>query len=251
MKRLSLAFLALLSVLAMPTRAGMFDDDEARNRIEKLRTDNRAQFDDLAARVDRMTKNQVDFANQSEALKAELARLRGQLEVLLNDMETTQKRQRDFYVDLDSRLRKIEEASAAPAEAKAAEATPKVDPAQEMRDYEAALGSFKAGKYKEANAAFMAFVKAYPNSGLLPNAWYWAASSHYQLKEFAKAAETFGKVAVTWPNDAKAPDALLAQGNALAEAGDTKGSKKAFETLVAQYPASPAAQTAKARLKKK
>ncbi|MFY9328608.1 MAG: tol-pal system protein YbgF, partial [Georgfuchsia sp.] len=184
--------------------------------------------------------------NQSEALKADLARIRGQMEVVLNDIETTQKRQRDFYVDLDTRLRKLESA----AETSQAE-TPKVDPAQEGRDYEAALGTFKAAKYKEASAAFLAFINAYPNSSLLPNAHYWAASSHYQMREFNKAAEMFAKVADTWPNDPKAADALLAQGNALFEAGDANGAKKVLRTLVALYPASSAAQTAKQRLKKR
>lgn len=251
MRRAGLVLLATLALSAWQAHAGMFDDDEARQRIEKLRTD----VASMSQRLDLAAKNQIDFANQAEALKAEAARLRGQIEVLLNDMETTQKRQRDFYVDLDSRLRKLETAAmaapaAAPAEAKAPEA-PKADPAQETRDYEAALGAFKAAKYKEANTAFLAFVKAHPNSSLAPNAWYWAASSHYQLKEYARAAETFDKVPAGWPNDPRAPDALLAEGNAYAEAGNAKAARAAFEKLVAAYPASSAAQTAKQRLKKK
>jgi tol-pal system protein YbgF len=248
---LRLGLLMLLTALALPVRAGVFDDDEARARIEQLRADMRTELDAMAVRIDRATKNQIDFANQAEAVKADLAHLRGQMEVLANEVETTQKRQRDFYVDLDSRLRKLEP-TATPAAADARpDSTPKVDPAQETRDYEAALNAFKAAKYKDAAAAFVAFIKAYPNSGLLPNAHYWYGSSQYRLGEFARAAETFGKVATTWPNDPKAPDALLAQGSALAEAGDAKGSRKVFETLVAQYPAAPAAQTAKLRLKKK
>lgn len=243
MKRSTIVLLAALALSAQPVLAGMFDDKEARQRIEQLRTD----LDALTARVDRTSKNQIDFVNQSEALKADIARIRGQMEVLVNDVETTQKRQRDFYVDLDARLRKLESA----ATATPAQQTPQADPAQEGRDYEAALGTFKAAKYKEANAAFMAFIKNYPNSSLLPNAHYWAASSHYQMREFDKAAEMFATVATSWPNDPKAADALLAQGNALFEAGDAKGAKKVLQDLVAQYPASSAAQTAKQRLKKR
>lgn len=247
MKRSAIVLLAVLAMPAPPVVAGMFDDDEARLRIEKLRTD----LDALTERVERASRNQIDFANQSEALKSDLARVRGQMEVLLNEIEATQKRQRDFYVDLDTRLRKLEAGATAPApEARPAEPA-RPDPAQEGRDYEAALGLFKAGKYKEADAAFMAFIKAWPSSSLLPNAHYWAASSHYQLKDFRTAAEMFAKVSATWPNDPKAADAMLAQGNALNEAGDGKGAKKVLEALVAQYPASSAAQTAKQRLKKK
>jgi tol-pal system protein YbgF len=244
MNRLALIVLALL---ALPVQAGMFDDDIARERVEKLRTD----FDSLAQRVDLAARNHLDFANQTESLRADVARLRGQIEVLANDMETVQKRQRDFYVDLDTRLRKLEAAANPPAAETRADAPPKVDPAQEARDYEAALAAFKAGKYKDAVGAFQLFVGAHPSSALLPNAYYWTASSHYQLKDYRKAVDTFAKVAATWPNDPKAPDALLAEGNALMEAGDAKGAKKVLETLVDQYPATPAAQTAKQRLKKR
>jgi tol-pal system protein YbgF len=247
MKRSAIVLLAALAVSAPPVFAGLFDDKEARAAVERLRVD----VDALTERVERASRNQIDFANQSEALKSDLARVRGQLEVLLNEIESTQKRQRDFYVDLDTRLRKLETSAAAPApESKAAD-TPRQDPAMEGRDYETALGLFKAGKYKEAEAAFLAFIKSWPSSSLLPNAHYWAASSHFQLKDYKTAADMFAKVVATWPNSDKAPDSLLAQGNALSESGDAKGARKTLEALVAQYPMSTAAQTAKQRLKKK
>jgi tol-pal system protein YbgF len=54
----------------------------------------------------------VQLLNQVEALNGELNRLRGQMEVLSNDVANAQKRQRDMYVDLDTRLRRIEQGSA-------------------------------------------------------------------------------------------------------------------------------------------
>jgi tol-pal system protein YbgF len=113
------------------------------------------------------------------------------------------------------------------------------------------LAAFKAGRYVEANTSMLAFIKAYPKSTLLPNAYYWAASSHYQLNEFTKAVELFAKVSATWPDDPKAPDALLGESNALNALRDAKGAKKALDTLMTQYPTSTAAQTAKQRQKKK
>jgi len=55
----------------------------------------------------------VQLLNQVEALNGELNRLRGQMEVLANDVTNAQKRQRDMYVDLDTRLRRIEQGSGA------------------------------------------------------------------------------------------------------------------------------------------
>jgi tol-pal system protein YbgF len=171
--------------------------------------------------------------------------LRGQIEVLSYELEAAQKRQKDFYVDLDHRLRKLE--SQGPA-ANAQSAAPAVDPAAETRDYEAALNLFKGGKYKEALAAFQSFIKTYPNSAFAPSAHYWSASAHYQLGEFKKAIEMFNKVATAWPNDPKAPDAMLGTANSMQESGDAKGARNMLENLAEKYPNSAAAQVAKQRL---
>jgi septal ring factor EnvC (AmiA/AmiB activator) len=116
------AVLLFAAALSLPARAGMFDDEEARARIEALR----AEHAELVKRVDGINRNQVDFANQIEAVKADIAKLRGQIEVLVHEMESTQKRQKDFYVDLDNRVRKLE--TAPPPEAKAGDAQARPGP---------------------------------------------------------------------------------------------------------------------------
>lgn len=257
MSRLLLSLCLVAWVL--PAHAGLFDDDEARKRIEGLRSDLTA----LQQKADIASKNQLDFANQIEAIRADIAALRGQIEVLTYELDATQKRQKDFYVDLDNRLRKLEPGGNAPAATGADNADPSqgqtpapgasapVDEAAAARDYEAALNLIKAAKYKDAVSAFTNFTKNYAGSQRLPSAYFWLASSHYQLREFGKAADYFGKVASTWPNDPKAPDALLGQANAQYEAGDGKGGRKMLELLVQKYPKSTAAQSAQQRLKKK
>lgn len=235
----------LLLVAVLPARGALFDDEEARKRVEQLRVELNARMDKLEA----ASRGQIELANQIEALKAEVAKLRGQVEVLTNEIESTQKRQKDFYVDLDNRLRKLE--PQAGADSKPSDAKPAVDPAAETRDYEAALNLFKAGKHKDAQNAFLNFIKTYPASPFLPSAHYWAGSAHYQLGEYKKAMELFAKLPATWPDDAKAPDALLGQANCQQESGDAKGARKTLETLVAKYPASAAAAVAKQRLAKK
>jgi tol-pal system protein YbgF len=230
-----------LAAVVLPARAGLFDDEEARRRIEQLRTE-------LAQRLDRLESlsgSSIQLANQIEQLRGEIAQLRGQIEVLTYESEAAQKRQKDFYVDLDNRLRRLE-ARAPAADAQAA--PPAADPAAETRDYEAALNLFKGGKYKEALAAFQAFIKTYPNSAFTPSAHYWSGSAHYQLGEFKKAGEMFGKVAANWPNDPKAPDAMLGMANSMQESGDARGARNVLENLAEKYPKSSAAQVAKQRL---
>jgi hypothetical protein len=84
---------------------------------------------------------------QNENMLQEIAKLRGQIEVLANDIANAQKRQKDFYVDLDARLRKLE-----PREVTIDGKTAQVDPG-EQRNYEAAMQLFKAGDYKAAGGA--------------------------------------------------------------------------------------------------
>ncbi|KAF0166660.1 MAG: tol-pal system protein YbgF [Rhodocyclaceae bacterium] len=238
--------LLLAATLALPARAGMFDDEEARRQIEQLREQLRTEVADLAKRTDTVSRNQIDFANQIEAIKSDIAKLRGQIEVLTYGLEAAQKRQQDFYVDLDNRLRKLEKP---PADAKAEPA--KADPAQETRDYEIALAALKAAKFKEAAASFVAFIKTYPNGSLAASAHYWGAYAQAQAKDHAAAAELFGKFAAGWPTDDRAPAALESRIASLEAGKDWKGVRATLEQLAERYPNSDAGKRAKLRLKKK
>lgn len=246
------AIAACLLALSVPAHAGLFDDSEARTRIDKLRADVTA----LQQTVDTASKNQLDFANQIESLKSDIADLRGQIEVLSNSIDTAQKRQQDFYVDLDTRLRKLESPTAPAADAglPSGESTGSktaVDENAATRDYEAALGFVKNGRYRDAVSAFTDFIRVHAGSVREPSAHFWLASSYFQLRDFAKASEQYGKVVAGWPSDPKAPDAMLGQANAQIEGGDSKVGNKTLQALIKQYPNSSAAQTAQLRLKKK
>jgi tol-pal system protein YbgF len=244
--RALLPALLLTAVLSSQTRAGVFDDEEARKRIEVLK----GEFSELARRADTINRNQIDFANQVEAIKADIAKLRGQIEVLTYELEAAQKRQKDFYVDLDGRLRKLE---APPVETKVETKieAPKVDPAQETRDYEAALAGLKASGFKEAGTSFLAFIKAYPNSSLIASAHYWGAYAHAQARDHATAAELFGKFAAGWPNDDRASAALESRVASLEAIKDWKGARATLEQLAERYPNSEPGTKAKLKLKKK
>jgi tol-pal system protein YbgF len=234
---LAVALLWLASLA--PAHAGLFSDDQARQSIEQLR----GRLDALTQRVDTLNANQLDFANQLEAIRAELAKLRGQLEVIAHDLEDAQKRQKDFYVDLDNRLRKLEQPAAGQSQ------PPPADPATETRDYEAALELLKTAKYKDAAAAFDAFLAARPQSSLRASATYWGAYASAQAGDQRKAAEMFGQFAATWPNDERAPNALEAQAKSLDALKDSQGARQVTQTLAEKYPDSEAGKRAKWRLK--
>jgi tol-pal system protein YbgF len=254
------AFALAALALALPARAALFDDDEARKRIEATNqrlAQVQKQLEDRIAALETQLKSQglVDLFSQVEQLKADAARLRGQIEVLTYEQEQQQKRQRDLYVDLDGRLRKLEggagPAAGAGSEAPAAGAPPVAAPsagADEQRAYDAALDKFKAGSYGAAIAGFGAFLKAYPKSPLAPSAQYWIGNAQYAQKDFRGAIATQRQLIAAYPDSAKVPDAMLNIATAQLDLGDAAASKRTLEELVAKHPKSEAAAKAKQRL---
>lgn len=242
--RLAVAVVAIAAATAAAPARALFDDAEARARIEQVRKQVQAMDERLA----RLEGNRavLDLASQIESLKGDIAKLRGQVEVLVNLAEQNEKRQKDLYLDIDTRLRKLEKAQ----EAAAAAEKPAADgvSAPETKAYEAALNQFKLGNYPLAISAFQGFMVTYPSSKLAPSAQYWIGNAHYAQRDFKQAIAAQQRVLTQWPDDPKAPDALLNMATAQEAAGDRRGAQKSLEALLARYPTSPAAASAKQRL---
>ncbi len=240
----AVTMLVAASSFTLPAQAGLFDDDEARraildirSRIDSVRRDTDVKLD---AKADK--NSLLDLASQNEQLRQEVARLRGQLEVLANDLANTQQRQKDFYVDLDTRLRKLE-----PQKITVDGKETSVEPA-EQKTYDTALALFKAGDYKTAGAAFTDFLRRYPQSGFAATAQYFLGTSYYAQRDYKNAITAQQVVVKNYPDNPKAADALLNIASCYAELKDRPAAKKTLESLVELYPSSPAAQTAKERL---
>jgi tol-pal system protein YbgF len=266
------ALAAAIQLASAPAHAALFDDDEARRRIEELQarvTQLESSLNQRLGALEDTVKGQglVDMLRDVEQIKNDIAKLRGQYEVLTYELEQAQKRQRDLYLDLDSRVRKLEgtagagapAASAGPAStdagaASAASATPPrpppvaVDIAGEQKSYDAALDQFKAGSYAAAASSFQAFTRAYPKSPLAPSAMYWAGNAQYALRDFRAAVATQRQLIAAYPDSQKVPDALLNIASCQVELGDNGGSRRTLEEIVAKYPTSEAAGKARQRL---
>ncbi len=290
---LALAGAALWCALnATSASAGLFDDEVARKQIveqqkrsEELRQQTEAlkqQNEALAARLakaEEALKIQpvLELASQLEMLREEMKQLRGQIEVLGNNIEGTAKRQRDMYVDIDSRLRRLEQGGVAPSAMPPAAAAPgTVTPpatgttpalasasappvptaaagasaadGADVRMYEAAQNQRRIGNYRGAIVAFQSFITQYPKSELAPRAQYWIGDSYYNLRDFKSAITHQQKLVSSYPDSATVADALLNIASSQMELGDTATARKTLDGLVSRYPASEAAEKAKRRL---
>jgi len=260
-----IALIALVVAVVAPSRAALFDDDEARKRIAETNariTQLQQSLDERIAALENQLKSQglVDLYNAVESLKAESARLRGQIEVLVYEMNESSKRQRDLYVDLDTRMRKIEAATTAAADSTGAAgasaagaATPgpvasAADVAAEQRAYDAALDQFKGGNYAASIASFNAFIKSNPKSPLAASAQYWIGNAQFAQKDYRAAIAAQRQLIATYADSQKVPDAMLNIASSQYELGDVPASRKTLEDVVAKYPQSEAAAKAKQRL---
>ena len=243
---------AALFALTAPAHAQIFKDDELHNRVRQLegqRSNDVRRVDGVESRVDTRAEAQarqlIDLSAQMESLRQDIARLRGQIEVLTNELENAAKRQRDFYVDLDGRVRKLETPPPAPVVEK-----PKGPTVEEQKAYENGLNLVKAANYKGAVEAFTAFMKTYPGSTLAPSAQYWIGNSLFALRDYKAAIVAQQQVVDTWPDDPKAPDAMLNISSAQTDLKDIKGARVTLDTLIRKYPQSDAAASARQRLAK-
>jgi tol-pal system protein YbgF len=264
MRSLAGALLAL--AFAAPSFAqGLFDDNEARRRVEALRSqivENQRIVDERLSKMESAVAGATDrsavlqLSNQIEALRGDIAKMRGQLEVVSNQVETADKRQKDLYLDIDTRIRKLEEAREQAASAAAAQpatpaapAAPAESPqAAETRAYQSALDQFKLGNYPMAVASMQVFLLNHPNSTLAPNAQYWIGMAHSGQRDYKSAIAAQRKLLASWPESDKAPDALLSIASSQETMGDRRSAQKTLEEVVARYPSSSAAASAKQRI---
>jgi tol-pal system protein YbgF len=238
---------------------GLFDDNEARRRIEVLRQQVEAgnrTIDERLAKVEVAATAAADrsaileIASQLESLRGEIAKMRGQVELLANQADTAERRQKDLYLDIDTRLRKLESAreqQAAAEQKPAAQGANEVSPA-ETRAYQAALDQFKLGNYPLAVSAMQGFLVTYPQSKLAPNAQYWVGMAYSGQRDYKNAIAAQRQLLAAWPDDPKAPDGLLSIASSQETMGDRRSAQKTLEELIAKYPQSSAAASAKQRI---
>ena len=283
--------LLLLSVLIScnTSYAALFDDEDERKKYRAAQQEQSRLQEARIAKLEEVTNQAIiGLHNQIEELRREFSKLNGQIEVLANDIELSQNRQKDFYIDLDSRLRRIERpdvgsdtnssvVEGAPPIAPVAVAPVAVAPVAvapvapvavapvapvavapvvsdtvatdaESSDYQEAFNMFKIGRFKGAISKFKSFIEKYPTSKLLPSSHYWIGNSYYAMRDFKRAIFVQQELIKDFPDSDKVPDAMLNIASSQKEINYTTDSQKTLKDLITKYPISEAAKKAKLRL---
>lgn len=251
-RALSAALLAAAALAPLAGQAALFEDDEARRaildlrqRVEAQRVAAERQFEDLRRTTEengQLRRSLLELQTQIEALRGEVARLRGQDEQMARQLSEVQQRQKDVAQGVEERLRKFE-----PTKVNVDGREFVAEPA-EQREYDAALAVFRKGEFPAAQAAFNEFLRRYPQSGYRPSVLFWLGNAQYANRDYRGAIANFRALLQQAPDHARAPEAVLSIANCQIELKDNAAARKTLDDLVKAYPQSEAAGAARERL---
>lgn len=237
---------------AWPAHAALFGDDEARQAIIDLRAkvdsnrqagdvaiaDLRKQLDDQNTSMGRAI---FDLTSQLEALRNEVAQLRGQNEQLLKDATDLQRQQKVLGSAVDERLRTLEPVKVS------LDGVEFVAQPKEKADFDAAMTAVRGSDFDKASDLFGQFIRRYPDSGYVPSALFWQGNARYASRDYKPAIDSYRALIAKSPTHARAPEAMLAIANCQLELKDVKAAKRTLDEVVRSYPKSDAANMARDR----
>lgn len=203
---------------------------------------------------------QAEMYRQLQALQEEVMQLRGIVEEQNHQIEALKQQSLERYMDIDRRLGggaaaasgAVQTPAAATGVVPAVDATAPVaaPPAAggsgaaatpaEQEAYKQAYAKLKGQQYTAAIQGFNVFLKDYPSSELVPNAYYWLGELYLveSPQNLNAADQSFAKLLSDFPQHTKAPDALYKQGKVAFLKGDKAKSKKLMQRVIDEYGAS-------------
>ncbi len=272
----------------------LFEDEGARKKLNEIQDQLNALQSSIEFQLNEKftnfeKSNKVDpklinsLSERINTLFDDLAKLRGEVEVLTYALQTSEERQKVLYKEVNERLQKIEDsalkiennvnsAESPPANEpltqnnliiqeevlpeispepipQAADLPPLVDKNIEYQEFEDAKKLITATKYKEAFDALDKFVINYPSSELLPEAKYNLGYTQFALRNYKAAINTFNKIVLEYPDNPIAPNSLYQVSNSQIQLTRITKAKQTLRTLIKKYPNADIIPSAKKRLK--
>jgi tol-pal system protein YbgF len=251
------ALLVYLTLVSGAVSAGPLEDAVA--RVAELNLLVQSQNERIT-RLETQMQSQglLSMLNQLDALKADIALLRGEQEEQMHRQGVADKRTRDLYVDLDERIKELANRPVATSfdsirlqPSKTLVAAPmapveNVDQESEARAYEAAHGMIKTGRYLDAISAFQSFIGQFPSGKLAANALYWIGIAQVTgQSDFNAAANSYQRILREYPSSPKVPDAMLSLARAQIQLEDKISARETLSQLLLKHPFSKAAENGK------
>ena len=269
-RRWRVALLLAAQLATAPARAALFDDDEARKRIDALR-ERVDQLEQSLVAAPRRARGEERGAGRHvrdvEQIKADIAKLRGQYEVLTYELEQAQKRQTRPVPR--SRQPRCARSKAGPRAAGDARCDRRRSGRAGRGRVAGAAAAGRASRRRRIRAARLRRrARAVQERQLRRRDRQLPDFRQDVSEESARAVRAVlgGQRAVrasaifaarsrrsasclpTYPDSQKIPDAMLNIASCQIELGDAAGARRTLEDIVAKYPTSEAAGKARQRL---
>ena len=222
-----------------------------------------------------------------EMLQQEVQQLRGQVEELNYNLGRLKEDQKQRYLDLDRRIVSLSTAAPVTKEPRVASlpdqtTQPKIvvrqvkvistavpiasatetsttqtqtlagqapnDPEAAKIAYKAAYALIRKRQFDASIVALLAFVKNFPQSDLVGNAYYWLGEVYMVQGDASLAVGSFEYVISKFPQHRKIPDALYKAGVAYQNTGNVDKANQLLQRVLAEYPESSAARLALEKL---
>ena len=222
-----------------------------------------------------------------EMLQQEVQQLRGQVEELNYNLGRLKEDQKQRYLDLDRRIVSLSTAAPVTKEPRVASVTDQTtqrkivvrqvkvistavpiasatetsttqtqtlagqapnDPEAAKIAYKAAYALIRKRQFDASIVALLAFVKNFPQSDLVGNAYYWLGEVYMVQGDASLAVVSFEYVISKFPQHRKIPDALYKAGVAYQNTGNVDKANELLQRVLAEYPESSAARLALEKL---
>ena len=217
-----------------------------------------------------------------EMLQQEVQQLRGQVEELNYNLGRLKEDQKQRYLDLDRRIVSLSTAAPVTKESRVVSATDQTtqpqtvasqvndsltavpvtlttetqtpavqapsDPEAANVAYKAAYALIRKRQFDASIVALLAFVKNFPQSDLVGNAYYWLGEVYMVQGDASLAVVSFEYVISKFPQHRKIPDALYKAGVAYQNTGNVDKANQLLQRVLAEYPESSAARLALEKL---
>jgi tol-pal system protein YbgF len=208
--------------------------------------------------IERVVQNKslVKLTQQVNSVERRGDEILGRIEELEYRSQSALDRQRQLYVDLDTRMQELEasvqaqNAARATGSARQMQGQLPLSGGSDRDNYQAAFELLKEQHYGLSASAFEQFLARFPDSELADNAQYWLAESHYVTQKFELALNEFEVVIHSFPESRKIPDALLKIGYCNYELERWAGARSSLTRVQTDYAESTAARLAGQRLQR-
>jgi tol-pal system protein YbgF len=236
---------------------------EVKEGVEKSLAGHRERLEALQKEVEGYQKDMASIRKGGADLQATLDSARVDMQLLtgkVDDLRIQAQKPADDLALLkedtskrlallEDRLTKLEQGLAGMAEQQKKSAELQQQTPEAL--YQQGLDAMKGGDSGKARELFTKFLDQNPKHKLAANAHYWLGETYYSEKNFEQAILEFQEVIKNFPEKDKVPAAMLKQGMAFKEMGDSKSSLYIYKKLTEEYPKSEEAKIAKEKLRTK